>query len=258
MRCFDHVSGKYYAIDDADIYYEVVGDRRNPPLLFLHGGLGNMEDFNVVISQLSDSFRIIGIDCRGHGKSTLGSRALTYALLQQDVEILLKRLTVDHLSVVGFSNGGTIAYRLAAFSDLKIDKLITIGAPWCTKHLEHLLDAFSNLTSDGWKDQRPSDWQSYMRLNPKPAFDALFTQAKKMALDTSATGRPNTSVQKINSHALLVRGETDPIVSSSDLFELSQLLKSTMILEIPSVGHEAFQDPLFTTQLTKFLKKNHD
>jgi pimeloyl-ACP methyl ester carboxylesterase len=256
MRGFDHVSGDYFRIDDADIYYEVIGDIKNPPLLFLHGGLGNMEDFNIVIAHLPDRFRIIGIDSRGHGKSTLGSKELTYALLQKDVEILLQRLNVDRLTVVGFSNGGTIAYRLAAFTHLKIDKLITIGAPWCTKHTEHLVEAFSKLTGTIWKNQCPSDFESYMRLNPQPEFEVLFAQAKRMALDTAATGRPNASVKQINSPTLIVRGENDPIVSSSDIFELSQLLLNAQILEIPSVGHEAFQAPLFTTQLTKFMRKS--
>lgn len=82
MRSFDHISGKYFDIDDAKIYYEVIGDKKNPSLLFLHGALGNIEDFNDVIAELPDKFRIIGIDSRGHGKSTLGSKELTYELLQ--------------------------------------------------------------------------------------------------------------------------------------------------------------------------------
>ena len=72
MRNFDHISGKYFKIDDSEIYCEVIGDEKNPALLFLHGGLGNIEDFNDIISELPDQFRIIGIDSRGHGKSTLG------------------------------------------------------------------------------------------------------------------------------------------------------------------------------------------
>ncbi len=74
MRSFDHISGKHFDIDDAKIYCEIIGDEKNPALLFLHGGLGNIEDFNDIISELPDKFRIIGIDSRGHGKSTLGSK----------------------------------------------------------------------------------------------------------------------------------------------------------------------------------------
>ncbi len=255
MRNFDHISGKYFKIDDSEIYCEVIGDEKNPTLLFLHGGLGNIENFNDVISKLPDQFRVIGIDCRGHGKSTLGSKELTYELLQKDVEIILKRLNVGNLIIVGFSNGGIVACRLAALTKLKIDKLIVIGTPWCTKHTEHLMEAYSRLTSDIWKEQCPSDFESYSRLNPKPDFDTLFRHTIRMALDTSATGRPNESVKNISCPTLIVRGENDPIVSSSDIVELSKLIKHTHILNIPSAGHEVFQDQLeiFTTQLKEFI-----
>lgn len=195
-----------------------------------------------LISELPDQFRIIGIDSRGHGKSTLGSKELTYELLQKDVETILQRLNINNLTIVGFSNGGTIAYRLAASTNLKIDKLITIGASWCTKHVEHLMEAYSQLTSDAWKTECPSDFDTYQRLNPKPAFDILFNQAIKMALDAGATGRPNESVKNISCPLLAARGEHDPIVSNSDILELSKLVKNTQPLEILSAGHEVLKD----------------
>lgn len=257
MRGFDHISGQYFKIDDADIYCEVIGDEKNPTLLFLHGGLGNIEEFNDLISELPDQFRIIGIDSRGHGKSTLGLRELTYELLQKDVEIILNQLKVSNLTIVGFSNGGIVAYRLAALTSLRVDRLITIGAPWCTKHTEHLVEAYSKLTSDVWKRQCPADFESYIRLNPKPEFDILFSRATKMALDRSATGRPNEAVKNISCPTLVVRGENDPIVSISDLVELSKLVKDSQILNIPSAGHKAFEEQLeiFKKKFVDFLAK---
>lgn len=226
MHPFDHESGTYFKIDDAQIYCEIIGDEKTPALLFLHGGLGNIEDFNDIISMLPDRFRIIGIDSRGHGKSTLGSKELTYELLQKDVEIILKRLKISELKIIGFSNGGTVGYRLAAFTDLRIDRLVTIGAPWCTKHTEHLIEAYSKLTPDIWKNLCGADFDSYKRLNPEPDFDTLFNRSIRMALDVSARGRPNESVKNISCPLLAVRGENDPIVSLSNIFELSNLVNN--------------------------------
>ncbi|WNZ25780.1 alpha/beta hydrolase [Leptolyngbya sp. NK1-12] len=62
---FGHRSGKYLEVDEAKIYYEVIGDRDRPTLLVLHGGFGNLEDFNSVLSELKEEFQIIGIDNRG-------------------------------------------------------------------------------------------------------------------------------------------------------------------------------------------------
>jgi len=60
------------------IYYKEVGNPDKPVLVFLHGGLGNIEDFNSVVPLLGDAFRIIGVDSRGQGKSSLGVEGLTY------------------------------------------------------------------------------------------------------------------------------------------------------------------------------------
>src|SRR6476620_10807921 len=118
MHGFEHHSGEYITIDDAEIYYEILGPEAALVLLVLHGGLGNIEDFNDVISKFIDKFKIIGIDSRGHGKSTLGSHELTYELLQKEVEIILHHLNITKLTILGFSNGGIIAYRLASLSKL--------------------------------------------------------------------------------------------------------------------------------------------
>src|SRR6266849_8656389 len=130
MKTFDHNSGEYLQIDGSKIYFETVGNEDSPALLFLHGGFGNIEDFNITLPNINESFRIIGIDSRGQGKSTLGSKELTYQLIQQDVERILEHLDIDKLSIIGFSDGGIVAYRLASLTSLNITKLVTIGSRW--------------------------------------------------------------------------------------------------------------------------------
>lgn len=81
---FDHHSGKYISVEGARIYVETIGNSNNPVLLVLHGGFGNIEDFNSIIPGLEKDFRVIGIDSRGQGKSTLGTKVLTYELTLRD------------------------------------------------------------------------------------------------------------------------------------------------------------------------------
>ncbi|MBA2368771.1 MAG: alpha/beta hydrolase [Candidatus Protochlamydia sp.] len=255
MRKFDHISGKYITIDQSQIYYETIGDEKNPVIVLLHGALGNIEDFNTIISHLPNKYRIIGIDSRGHGKSTLGSKALTYELLQNDIEIILKELKIKEPIIIGFSNGGTVAYRLAALTNVKINKIITIGAPWHTKHLEHLMQAYATLTGDIWKKHSPTHYESYKRLNPKPEFNSFFRQCVKMAIDKTSSGRPNEAVKNISCPLLILRGENDPIVTNSDIMELSNYVKNALIINIPSAGHEVFRQHsrIFIEHVNKFL-----
>src|SRR5215510_10660000 len=98
MKTFDHSSGEYLQLDGGKIYYEVTGNADGPALLFLHGGFGNLEYFNPILSQLRDKFKLVGIDSRGHGKSTRGPVELNYKQLQQDVERIVEQLKLVRFS----------------------------------------------------------------------------------------------------------------------------------------------------------------
>jgi pimeloyl-ACP methyl ester carboxylesterase len=53
MKTFHHDSGEYLDIDGARIYYEITGNENSPALLVLHGGFGNIEDFNTILPGLN-------------------------------------------------------------------------------------------------------------------------------------------------------------------------------------------------------------
>ena len=71
---FTHKNNTYLQIDTAKIYYEELGDKSQDVLLFLHGGLGTIEDLGEIAKDFINDYRIIGIDSRGHGASTLGKK----------------------------------------------------------------------------------------------------------------------------------------------------------------------------------------
>ena len=61
--------GKYAAINDIAMYYEIHGE--GEPLLLIHGAIGSTEDFSTVIPAFLDAgYQTIAIDCRGRGLST--------------------------------------------------------------------------------------------------------------------------------------------------------------------------------------------
>ena len=257
MKKFDHNSGAYLEIDAAQIYYEVTGNENSPVLLLLHGGFGSIEDFNTILPDLSQRFKIIGIDSRGHGKSTLGSTMLTYEQIQKDVELILAHLGINKLSIVGFSDGGIVAYRLASMTSLRIEKLVTIGAYWHLKNTESIKEKFLMITGESWRKKFPDTYDTYQRLNSTPDFD-FFTQSLiKMWLDPNSSGYPNEAVKNIVSPLLIVRGDDDHLLSRDAVVELSGLIKNSRLLNIPFAGHVAFEDQkeIFRISLNEFLKR---
>ncbi|RPH32491.1 MAG: alpha/beta hydrolase [Bacteroidales bacterium] len=257
MKGFDHISGKYLVVDNAKIYYEEYGVEDKPALLVLHGGFGNIQNFNDVIPSLREEFRVIGIDSRGQGKSSLGSNELTYELLQQDVERVLEHLRISDINILGFSDGGVVALKLASNTRLNVKKLIAIGSRWHTKNIQPLKDIFSKITGEILKERYPSNYDIYQRLNPEPNVNLLAEKLIRLWLDEGETGYPNEKVRNISCPVLIMRGENDPIVSNRVLIELSEMLKTFRLINIPNAGHVVFKDQKeqFLLSVKDFLKE---
>ncbi|HJX26910.1 MAG TPA: alpha/beta hydrolase [Thermoanaerobaculia bacterium] len=254
MNTFDHLSGEHLEIDGAKIYYEVRGNREGPTLLFLHGGLGTIEDFNSILPDLSGDFRVVGIDSRGHGKSTLGSGDLTYERIQKDVLRVLEHLGIDAVSIIGFSDGGIVAYRLAALTSPRVEKLVTIGGDWRLPE-GPTREILSQVTGGSWRAEFPEAHEVYRQHNPEPDFDAFVQSVVKMWLDPGASGYPNEAVRNISCPLLIVRGDDDHLVPLKGDVELRGMIEGSKLLNIPFAGHSAFEDQkdIFLMSLRQFL-----
>jgi pimeloyl-ACP methyl ester carboxylesterase len=255
MRDFDHNSGEYLDIDGARIYYEGTGNETNPALLVLHGGFGNLENFNAMLPGLDREFRVIGIDSRGQGRSTLGAKTLTYEQMQGDVERVLEHLNIDTLSIIGFSDGGITAYRIASLTSLNIEKLVTIGSRWHLKNTEPTRELILKITGESWREKFPATYSTYQRLNPEPDFDFLAQSLIKMWLDSNSSGYPDEAVKNISCPLLIVRGDDDHLLSREAVIELSGFVKNSKLLNIPFAGHAAFEEQkeIFMSSLNEFL-----
>ena len=254
MMKFDHTSGSSLKVGDAEIYYESVGE--GPALLLLHGGVGTLTAFNPILAGLQ-GFRVIGIDSRGHGRSTLGSQPLTYALLEQDTRAVLSHLGVDRLSIIGFSDGGTVACRLAARSaGLHIEKLVPVGATWHNDHSKELEKILSGVTGPSWRKKFPDDAEDYERWNPQPDFDKFVAAVVDMWMDQTTSGHPGDAVERIDCHTLVVRGDDDHLVSLDWSAQLKERIEDAHFLNIPFAGHAAFADQpdVFVAAVAPFLK----
>jgi pimeloyl-ACP methyl ester carboxylesterase len=239
---FDHTTGHLISCGDAKIYVEEKGNPELPVLLMLHGGFGSMEDFHAIAPALGSRFRLIGVDSRGHGKSSLGNVKLSYRLLADDLVQVIDSLGLRTFSVLGFSDGGIAAYRYAAGQDPRLQKIVTVGSSWEMSEKEPAWGMISAMTGEIWKATFPSSYDSYMRLNPMPDFDRFAAAVVAMWTDLGADGHPGPLMGKITNEILMVRGDNDPLTSPESMAKLRSVVKNTGFLNIPFAGHVAFDD----------------
>lgn len=166
INSFTHKTRQSIDINGAKIYFEEIEKSDKPVMLLLHGGLGDIEDMNPFVPYLYDQYRIIGIDTRGHGKSTLGDRLLTYEQIASDVEAVLKQLNIDTVNIIGFSDGGIAAYRIAANGNIKVEKLIAIGSAWQNSDIIACEPIYADMNHEVIKNIFSHNYERYLKLNP--------------------------------------------------------------------------------------------
>ncbi len=119
-------TGKYLFVNGVNLYYEAYG--YGDPLVLLHGNGGNIKGMKHQIECFSKNYKVITMDCRGRGKSELGSDTLTYMLMTKDVISLLDHLHLDSVYVIGRSDGGIIALLMGIYFPEKVKKIAAFGA----------------------------------------------------------------------------------------------------------------------------------
>jgi pimeloyl-ACP methyl ester carboxylesterase len=233
---FNHKTGKYLEVDGANIYYEEIENTGKPTLLFLHGGFGNIEDFNSILQMFTSDYHIVGIDSRGHGKSTLGTSKLTYRRLQLDIEAVVNHLQLKDIHIIGFSDGGVIAYRLAAVNRIPIRKIITIGATWSLSDAELVKKVMADMMAvEGWKEI----FNFYQLHNPEPNIDRPVESVIEMWMDKTEDGYPLESVKNITVPTLIIRGNDDNSFPLGSAVELASKIKNSLLFNIPFAPHDA-------------------
>ena len=96
-----------------------------PPLMFLHGTGCDASDWMPVIDGLPRNQRLIALDFRGHGQTTVPTQPFTLTDLADDVLHLADNLRLQELVIVGHSLGGMVAMETAQHSS-RVTKLVLL------------------------------------------------------------------------------------------------------------------------------------
>jgi pimeloyl-ACP methyl ester carboxylesterase len=252
---FNHQTGNYLEIDGANIYYEEIKNAEKPTLLFLHGGMGNIADFNPIVPLFANDYHIVGIDSRGHGKSTLGTGKLTYKRLQLDVEAIVNHLQLKNIHIIGFSDGGVVAYRLAVSNKISIQKIVTIGAVCSQSSPEDNEKFFEGVTHEDYINGFKQHFNFYQQYNPQPDVEKFIKSTKEMWFDKSEDGYPH-AIERISLPMLIARGNDD-FESLQSFVEMIAKIQNPTFFNIPFEGHVAWEKyPHFLAEVTKDFFNN--
>jgi pimeloyl-ACP methyl ester carboxylesterase len=99
-------------INDVDLYVDQpVGE--GDPLVLIHGGWTDHSTWSRLVAPLTESFRVIRYDRRGHSRSERGAGHPTRRRHEDDLAAIIERLDCAPANLAGTSYGAVMALALA-------------------------------------------------------------------------------------------------------------------------------------------------
>ncbi len=93
-------------VDGISLHYSVRG--KGVPIVFIHPPVLTSVNFQYQLEELSEEFKVITFDIRGHGRSQYSRLPVTYPLIIEDIKHLLDHLKIKKAIICGYSTGGSI------------------------------------------------------------------------------------------------------------------------------------------------------
>ena len=122
-------------------YYSLIGTLDKPLILFLHGFMGNIDEFDEPIKLLLDEFSYLKIDLPGHGKTQVvgGDDYYTMTNTAHALINLLDELKIAKCFLVGYSMGGRLAlYLTLHFPERFLKVILESASPGLSAEAERL------------------------------------------------------------------------------------------------------------------------
>jgi 3-oxoadipate enol-lactonase/4-carboxymuconolactone decarboxylase len=109
---------------DTTIFYRLTGREDRPALVLSHSLGQDHGMWDAQVPDLSERFRVLRYDLRGHGASGVTPGDYRIDQLAEDVLALADALGIDRFAFCGLSLGGMIAQRLAIRAPERISALV--------------------------------------------------------------------------------------------------------------------------------------
>ena len=240
-----------------DFRTEVTRDGKGPPLLYLHGAVGQ-KGWAPFLDILARHFTVYAPVMPGYGSATgLEHLADLTDLTLYNLEVL-NELGVTRAHVVGHFLGGMIAAEMAAASPSSIDRLVLVSPAGIWRDEEPVADLLA-LNANELSERlaaTPDDAASLDGLADELARDRMqdIAAAGKFLWPLPDRGL-NRRAYRIKASTLIVWGEQDRINPPSYAKDFQRLIARSQTATLADAGHLLMleQPEAFASTVASFL-----
>jgi 3-oxoadipate enol-lactonase len=253
---------------DLDVAYDDSGGT-GPPVVLVHGGLGNRAMWAPQMRALAPRLRCIAYDLRGHGETTGGEdvEAFTPALLRDDLLAFADALGLATFSLVGLSVGGFVAQEVAIAASHRLDAVVMADTWVVTGASDGERQVGRVLTPLVEGALRALGTAPLAYLAARAMGDRDEESRELVRAATAGTGRESairvwrglgahdtrSRLGAVRARTLVIVGERDRNVAQSRL--LAALVPGARLVVLPGAGHitNLHQPAPFTEAVETFL-----
>ncbi|MEH2072279.1 MAG: 2-succinyl-6-hydroxy-2,4-cyclohexadiene-1-carboxylate synthase [Nostoc sp.] len=128
-------------LENYQFHYSLISKPEKSIIMFLHGFMGNSDEFDEAIKLLSDEFSYLTLDLPGHGNTQVLGGDEYYSITKTADAIinLLDKLKISKCFLVGYSMGGRLALYLALhFPERFLKVVLESASPGLAAEAERL------------------------------------------------------------------------------------------------------------------------
>ena len=244
------IRGQIIKIGNLDLYFEEYGSGK--PLLLLHGFGGCAQNWQPFIGELSQSFRLIVVDLRGHGYSNNPEKKFTHKLAAEDIFLLLDKLGIENFSAIGMSTGGMVLLHMATSQPNRLESLVLVSAT------THFPEQARNIMRRVSLETMPQDVREMYQECAKRGeeqIQELISQFNDFYHNHDDMNFSSEDLSIIKARTLIIHGERDNFFPVEIALDMNRSIPNSSLWIIPNGEHVPIfnSEVLFTSEALKFL-----
>ena len=230
----------YASVNGIRMYYEIHGSGK--PLVLIHGGGSTIATaFGKILPLLACKHRVIAVELQAHGRTSDRDAPESFDQDADDVAALLHHLKINKADILGFSNGGQTAMKIAIRHPSIVNKLIAASAFYKRNGVpEQFWQGMANAT---FADMPQAYKDGFLALNNNQ--DALLNMFNRdVQRMRTFTDWNDEELRSITAPTLLIAADKDVMLPEHTV-AMHRLIPNSQLAIVPG-GHGSYLGEITT------------
>ena len=228
-----------------------IDGRPQAPVVLLSNSLGStIHMWDLVLPRLTERFRVVRYDLRGHGHSPVPPGPYDLDDLVDDAIGVLDRLDVERAHIVGLSLGGMVSLRLAVLHPERVDRLAVLCTSAQLGPASGWAERAATVRAHGTASIAASVVSRWITPVTAAADPALLASLEAMVAATPAEGYAGccgaiermdqrADLPKIGARTLAIAGADDPATPPEHLERIVAGIPEARLAVVANAAHVA-------------------